>query len=81
MVGNILPRIFEADIFVAAFSVLAADVTAFVAEKFRLVLLRFGQRFQLVKGFIQPKIGDNIKKIITVGFADKLLKFRQNLCG
>ena len=74
-------QILATDTLIAVFPVVAAEPAAFIAQKFHLVLLGICQSVQFVKGLVQPKIRDNIAKILMVHCIQKFLKVRQHLCG
>ena len=76
----VFSQILSADILIAAFSLGAAEPAAFVAEKLHLVFLGIFQGIQFVKGFIQPKIRDNISEILPVHLVKELPEVCQHLC-
>ena len=81
VIAAVFSQILATDILIAFLSVGAAKPTAFIAEKFHLVLLGICQGVQFVKGLVQPKIRHNIAKILPVHFVLELPKIRQHLCG
>lgn len=81
MVGAVFAKIFAADVFIAAFSVCTAYITALVAKKLHFVFLLRGECRELIKGFVQAKVGDYIGKIVTVKLVYKLGKLGEDFCG
>ena len=81
MVGTVFTEIFAADVFIAIFSVCTAYITALVAKKLHIVFLLRGECRELIRGFVQAKVGDYIGKIVTVKLVYKLRKLGEDFCG
>ena len=62
MVGAVFTEIFAADVFITAFSVCTAYITALVAKKLNFVFLLSGEIGEFIQGFVQAKVGDYIGK-------------------
>ena len=68
-------------VLVAGFAVVTAEPAAFIAKELDLLLLRIGKCVQFIELPVESKIRNNVTKIITVQFGDKLPEVRNHLRG